>query len=275
MSIGTLTPPLRLAAIEDRGIILGGQTRPRVFDTYDEQGQPKEVVLKLRQPDAFIGNGHYAGTSLACELICAVLARTVGLNVPDYAIVDVPQDLVESFDNNPTRDLLLNNIGPNFGSVYDQSLFEWEAPNQVRSQVLIDQLEDILTFDAIVINIDRYGSNTNLLYSHNLLVAIDHSLALPVHSWQQNMLVNPPPHLEINIQKHCAGQLLKGKGCSYRRVFDRWQKRIDAQKLEELRAMLPSSWEYQQGDIDKIFTFLEGRHRHFLDISTRLKEVLL
>ena len=209
MSSSNLTPPLRLAAIEDWGITLGGQTRPRVFDTCDEQGQLKEVVLKLRQPDAAIGKGHYAGTSLACELVCAVLARTVGLNVPDYAIVDVTQDLAESFDKNPTRDLLMNNIGPNFGSVYDQSLFEWEAPDQVRSQVLIDQLEDILTFDAIVINIDRYRSNANLLYGHDLLVLIDHSLALPVHSWQQDMLVNAPPHIEINIQEHCAGQLIK------------------------------------------------------------------
>lgn len=275
MSICTLTPPLRLAAIEDWGITLGGQTRPGVFDTCDEQGQLKEVVLKLRQPDAAIGNGHYAGTSLACELICAVLARTVGLNVPDYAIVDVTQDFAESFDNNRTRDLLLNNIGPNFGSVYDASLFEWEAEDQIRSQILIDQLEDILTFDAIVINIDRYGGNANLLYSHDLLVPIDHSLALPVHWWQQDMSLTPPPHLEIKIREHCAGQLLKGKGCSYRRVFDRWQERIDAQKLEELRAMLPSSWEHQQGDIDKIFTFLKGRHQHFSKISTRLKEVLL
>ena len=275
MSISTLTPPLRLAAIEDWGITLGGQTRPRVFDTCDEQGQLKAVVIKLRQPDAAIGNGHYAGTSLACELICAVLARAVGLNVPDYAIVDVTQDFAESLDDNPTRDLLLNNIGPNFGSVYDQSLFEWEAPDQVRSQVLIDQLEDILTFDAIVINIDRYGSNANLLYSHDLPVPIDHSLALSVHSWQPDMLVNPPSCLEIKIREHCAGQLLKGKGCSYKRVFDRWQERIDAQKLEELRAMLPSSWEHQQGNIDKIFTFLKGRHRHFSKISTRLKEVLL
>jgi hypothetical protein len=275
MSIFTLTPPLRLAITEDWGIILGGQTRPGLFDTCDEQGQLKEVVLKLRQPDAVFGDGHYAGTSLACELICAVLARAVGLNVPDYAIVDVTQDFAESLDDNPTRDLLLNNIGPNFGSVHDQSLYEWEAGDQVRSQVLIDQLEDILTFDAIVINIDRHASNTNLLYSHNLLVPIDHSLALSVRSWQQDMLVNPLPRLEINIREHCAGQLLKGKGCSYRRVFDRWQERIDAQKLEELRAMLPSSWEHQQGDIDKIFTFLKGRHRHFSDISTRLKEVLL
>ena len=275
MSICTLTPPLRLATIEDRGITPGGQTRPGVYDTCDEQGQLKAVVLKLRQPDAAFGNGHYAGTSLACELICAVLARAVGLNVPDYAIVDVTQDFVESLDDNPTRDLLLNNIGPNFGSVYDDFLFEWEAGEQVRSPVLIDQLEDILIFDAIVINIDRYRSNTNLLYSHDLLVPIDHSLALPVHSWQQDMLVNPPPSLEINIREHCASQPLKRKGCSYRRVFDHWQKRIDAQKLGELRAMLPSSWEHQQSDIDKIFTFLKDRHQHFSKISTRLKEVLL
>ena len=114
MSISTLTPPLRLAITEDRGIILGGQTQPGLFDTCDEQGQLKEVVLKLRQPDAVFGDGHYAGTSLACELICAVLARVVGLNVPDYAIVDVTQDFAKSLDDNPTRDLLLDNIGPNF-----------------------------------------------------------------------------------------------------------------------------------------------------------------
>ncbi len=88
------------------------------------------------------------------------------------------------------------------------------------------------------------------------------------------MLNNPPLFPERNIRMHCAGQLLKRKGCSYRRMLDNWQERINSQKLDELREMLPCCWEYEQGDIDKIFSFLKRRDLHFTDISTHLMGVL-
>ena len=274
MSTVTLTPPLQLEAVEYRKGMSGGLTQPTLVDALDNHERYKRVVLKLKNPGPPVGFGHFAGTSLACELICAVLARALGLNVSDYAIVKVTRDFANSVNDKSRRDLLLQNIGENFGSVYNPSLAMWNAIYQNRSQALLDQLEDILTFDAVVLNGDRNARNPNLMYRGDLLVPIDHSLALAVCSWEQDMLNNPPLFPQKNILEHCAGQLLKGKGCLYRRILNNWQERINSQKLDELREMLPCSWEHRQGDIDKIFSFLDRRDLHFTDISTYLMGVL-
>ena len=275
MSIAILTPPLQLEAVEYRKDMSGGLTQPKLVDALDNHGQYTRVVLKLKNPGTPVRvGGHFAGTSLACELICAVLARALGLNVPDYAVVKVTRTFANSVHDKLKRDLLLRNIGEHFGSVHNPSLAEWNAKYVTRSQVLFNRLEDILTFDAVVMNGDRSIWKPNLMYRGDLVVPIDHSLALPVHWWKQDILNNPPLFPPQKILEHCAGQLLKRKGCSYRRILDNWQERINSQKLDEVREMLPCCWEYEQGDIDKIFTFLESRDLHFTDISNHLMGVL-
>lgn len=271
-----LVPPLQLTAVEYRKPLEGGKTKPRLVVANDERNQTKQVVLKLRLPTASVGarEGHYAGTSLACELICAALARAIGLNVPDYAIVKITPGLANSIHETSTRNLFLNNIGLNFGTIYHASFALWDPMSDKPSPVVIDQLEDILSFDSIIINGDRQISKPNLLYRGDEFLLIDHSLALPVHFWDQQTFASLPHILRRIIKEHCVSRHLIRRGCSYRRVFDCWQERINTQELEELRAMLPASWEHNPGDIDKIFGFLDDRNRCFADMSNSLTGVL-
>ena len=271
-----LIPPLRLNAVEYRPIKMGGSTMPRLVVTEDEFRQKRQVVLKPRHPTTSAGPrvGHFAGTSLACELICAVLARAIGLKVPDYAIVEITQGFANSIQDDPIRNLFLNNIGLNFGTAYHESVALWQPMSHKPPQEFIDQLEDILSFDIIVINGDRKIGNSNLLYHNDQLILIDHSLALSVYSWNQHALAKLPPVPKEIIEGHCAIRELRGQGCSYRRVFDSWEERINTQNLEELRAMLPATWEHKAGDIDKIFTFLQNRNRCFAEMSDSLMGVL-
>ena len=254
----------------------GGITKPRLVAAIDDRNQTTEVVLKLKLPTTSVGarEGHYAGTSLACELICAVLARAIGLKVPDYAIVEVTRDFADLTRGDDAHDLFLNNIGPNFGSVYHNSFALWNRMSHKPSQVVIDQLEDILSFDSIVINGDRQISKPNLLYRGDEFLMIDHSLALPVHLWDQQALADSPLFPQEQIEKHCARSCLMYQDRSYRRVFDNWQERINTQELEALRKMLPAKWERRAGDVDKIFKFLHGRNRRFADMSDSLMGVL-
>ena len=268
-----LVPPLRLVAVEDRGPMGRGRTKPRLVVASDGHDQLKKVVLKLRHPGTSVKDGHFAGTSLACELICAVLARAIGLKVPDYAIVKVTQEFANSIHDSSTRHLFFDNIGENFGSVFHQSSVLWSSTFQP-AQVVIGQLEDIITFDGIVINGDRQISNPNLLYRDDQLFLIDHSLALPVYWQSEQKLKSSFSFSEDNILDHCASSHLKRQDCSYSRVCNNWQERINTQKLEELRTMLPSSWEHGPGNIDRIFRFLARRNLHLADISTNLMRVL-
>lgn len=274
--MGYLEPPLRLVAFEYRKSMEGGNTKPRLVAALDNSDHTMNVVLKLRLPTTSVGvrEGHYAGTSLACELICAVLARTIGFKVPDYAIVDITRDFANSIHDDSTRSLFLKNIGLNFGSMYHQSFALWPPRSDKLSQEVIDQLEDVLTFDGIVMNGDRQISKPNLLYRGNELLLIDHSLALPVHLWDQQTLAISPPFPEEHIKNHCASQHLMRQGRSFRRVFDTWQEMINTQALVQLREMLPASWEHKPGDIDKIFAFLNRRNLHFAELSNSLTGVL-
>ena len=252
----------------------GGNTKPRLVTAIDEHDQTKQVVLKPRIPTASAGDGHYAGTSLACELICAVLARAIGLNVPDYAIVDISPTFANSIHDSATRELFRNNIGPNFGSVFQKSFALWQPKAHTQSQELIDQLEDVLTFDSIVINGDRKMSKPNLLYRGDQLLLIDHSLALPVHLWKQQTLASSPLYPVEHIKTHCASQHLIRQACSYSRVFENWEERIAILELEKLRTLLPDAWQHKPGDFDKIFAFLSGRNQRFAEMSNYLMEVL-
>jgi hypothetical protein len=83
------TPPFLLQSVELRERTEGGRTRPWIVVAEDEEGDRRKVVLKLRRPGPPVGDGHYGGTSLACELICSAIARLVGLRVPNYAVVSV------------------------------------------------------------------------------------------------------------------------------------------------------------------------------------------
>ena len=271
-----LMPPLRLVAVEYRKPLKGGKTKPRLVVAIDDRYQTKQVVLKLRFPTSSVGAkvGHYAGTSLACELICAVLARVIGLRGPDYAIVEVTRGFADLIDDNSARELLQKNVGLNFGTVYHESFAPWEPRSFKPSPVVIDQLEDILSFDSIVINGDRQISNPNLLYRGDEFLLFDHSLALPVHLWDQQTLTNSPLFPKEHIEKHCASSCLMKQGRSYGRIFENWQERINTQTLDELRAMLPATWEHKAGDIDKIFTFLHSRNRRFAEMSDSLRRVL-
>lgn len=89
-----LEGPERLFAFEFRRRLSGGVTRPALVVATDEDGTEVEIVVKCRRPD--VRDGHFGPTSLACELICAVLARGMGISVPDYYVVEISSQLAKS-----------------------------------------------------------------------------------------------------------------------------------------------------------------------------------
>ncbi len=276
MSINTFARPIKLEAAQYSSDMQKGVTRAKLVSAIDTHGKLKDVVLKLNKPNAIAGGAHRIGTSSASELICAMIARKLDLNVQDYAIVNVTQDFAETTRkiNHQIGNLFLNNIGEHFGSIYDESLMDWKPTFDNHSQEVIKQLEDILTFDVVIMNPDRRKGNPNLMYNANRLVPIDHSLAfINILSPQgdYNNLIIPKSY---DIRDHCGVQHLMNKGCLYRRILDKWQQRINSHNLSEIRTMLPYSWQTNESEIDKIFRFLDDRHLNFIDISNRLMEVL-
>ena len=137
-------PPPRLTCVEVRQRLeKRSYTKPLYVLAEDEDGNLLDMVMKVQHPDVPSGRGHYEGTSLACELICAMLARALGLKVPDYAILEVRSPLADSARSSEVRELLRQNVGANFGTVYIESASDWVPRSLERRAALSDAVEDV------------------------------------------------------------------------------------------------------------------------------------
>jgi len=263
--------PLQLVAFEYRRELPGGRTGPLLVAAMLEDGSELEVVVKLRHPDA--RDGHFEGTSLACELVCSVLGRAVGLSVPDYSIVEIPAELPEGVADRRIRDLLTRNVGDNFATRYQEGYGLWNPAYRPRSSDLMEALEDVLSFDATVINGDRKAAKPNLLWRGENLLAIDHSLALPVHQWDDEVIASSPLMPEAEVRAHCAFDALAGRLRQFQAMLDRWRTRVPPEDLARLRTFIPASWERRPGDLDRVFRFLTERPPRFDAIAGELRRV--
>src|SRR6266404_6186492 len=156
-----LRAPMCLECIEYRDRLPGGVTKPMLVVARDQAGALYTMVLKVKHPAS--QDGHFGPTSLACELICSVLCRALELNVPDYAIIEVPRSFPQRVRPETERRLLQSNVGSNFGTLYHEGKMRVQRDDLIKSsEMLRGLLEDVIAFDATVMNGDRKSSNSNL-----------------------------------------------------------------------------------------------------------------
>ena len=110
------------------------------------------------------------------EWICAHLAKEFGLPLPDFCIVDIPQEL---YDVSPENFKQLGH-GLAFASKYVEGSVWVESQNMIEASIQV--AKDILLFDYWIRNLDRTKGNTNLLAdaSNYSLHVIDHNQAFDV-----------------------------------------------------------------------------------------------
>lgn len=266
--MAALQPPPRLTCFEYRGRVPGGLTRPLRFVARDVEGRERQVILKLRVPDG-PRHSHFGPTSLACELVSAMLARGIGLNVPDYFIAELPQSVPAGVFDSALRSLLLRNVGLNFGSGYVTGADTWRHTRQVLPSDLAGALEETLIFDATILNGDRKAAKPNLLWSGDArLLLIDHSLAL-AHGLPPTTLLS-----ETDVRDHCSYAPLFGKGRLFNALLARWRSAVSEATIESIRSAIPESWESKPGDIDAILSLLQGRPPVFDEIESDLRRIV-
>jgi len=266
-----LQSPTLLRAEEYRGEKRSGETRPLVIAARTEDDTAVEVILKVRHPESGI---HFEGTSLACELICAVLARAVGLPVADYSIVEVTKEMASAVPDARIRKLLENNIGMNFGTRLLEGFDDWHYLNDPRNPVLQAVFADVMTFDAIVLNTDRRTAKPNLLWQGDRVVMIDHALALPVYTWSPDPFTPVSLLTDAQVRDHCVFRQLYDKRAPFTGITDQWKITVSPEDLTALRGMIPSSWEQANGHLDTIFAFLKARADAFATIPVELRRVV-
>lgn len=143
-----------------------------------EQGTTQPFLVRAEDGALYVAKGREATRrGQMAEWICAHLARGLGLELPDFALLEVAEELARAFGQEG-RAL---GAGPVFGSRLESGVQEFWLP-QLKS-VSAETRLSLLAFDWWVENSDRsltlHGGNPNLLWqaSRTRLLVIDHNLA--------------------------------------------------------------------------------------------------
>jgi hypothetical protein len=116
--------------------------------------------------------------ALIAEVVCAGLARSLGLPVPDLVAVDVDPVLAAGEPDEEVQDLLRASGGLNLGVDFLPGALDFDLH---AFPVQPDLAGRVLWFDAWINNVDRSWRNPNLLVWHGGLHLIDHGAALTFH----------------------------------------------------------------------------------------------
>jgi hypothetical protein len=162
--------PLTLFAREIRGAPVSGLSEPLFVECADADGDRHNVVLKLLNP--MTPDRRPWNLCLVRDLVGSILARRLGLLVPNYALVQVGDAFAASAARHDAGRRISANIGMNFGSVRVDSVLE-EGCNEA------EFWEGPMSFDALSFNADRLPSNPNVLWTGKALYLIDHGMVAP------------------------------------------------------------------------------------------------
>lgn len=155
-----------------------GRNRPLLLGCEDVAEETYEVVVKLR------GREVSEKTQIA-ELVSALLADDLGIDVPRAAIIDIPSGFELIVADKDAARALKTSVGPNFSSLHlGQSFTTW-PPGRAPYGHQRDQAAAIFAFDALIQNPDRNAKTPNLWVKSDRLGVYDHDqafsfLSLPI-----------------------------------------------------------------------------------------------
>lgn len=143
-----------------------------------DQGVTRPFLVRAEDDALYVAKGRETTQrGLMAEWLCAHLAKALGLSIPDFTLLDVPQELLDAFGGESPA------LGPGlaFGSRQENGVQEF-AVTQIK-RIHAETQRQLLAFDWWVENADRsltpHGGNPNLLWraSDARLLVIDHNLA--------------------------------------------------------------------------------------------------
>ena len=203
-----------------------GGSLPAVVET-EEDGL---FVVKFR------GAGQGAKV-LVAELIVGLLARAVGLPVPELALVEVSERFGRSEPDPEIQELLRRSHGVNVGMRYLDGAFNYDGS---AAGDLMDAglAAHIVWLDALVTNPDRTARNPNMLVWQRRPWLIDHGAALYAqHDWasvDEARTRTPFPLIERHVLLERAGDVAEADAALAPRLDDTTIARVVAQVPDAL-----------------------------------------
>jgi hypothetical protein len=143
-----------------------------------DQGVTRPFLVRAEDDLLYVAKGRETTQrGLMAEWICAHLGREIGLSIPEFSLLNVPQELTDALGAEGNA----LGVGLVFGSQQAANVQEF-AVTQVK-RIGADERRKLLAFDWWIENADRsltpHGGNPNLLWraAESRLLVIDHNLA--------------------------------------------------------------------------------------------------
>ena len=173
--------------------------------------------------------------ALVAELIAGEIGRTLGLPIPELALVELEAGFGLNEPHEEIQDLLKASIGLNLGVRYLPSAF---AYNQLmKPQPNAALASEIVWFDAYVTNVDRTPRNVNMLIWEEHLWLIDHGAALYFHHDWNNYLARSQSPFSL-IKQHT----LLRYASDLQGADARLKPRLNETILRQIVELVPDIW---------------------------------
>src|SRR4051812_41961493 len=181
--------------------------------------------------------------ALVAELVAGVLARRLGLLVPEIVFVDVDPVLGRAEPDVEIQELISASAGLNLGLDFLPGALPFEPAAGFHVDPALAAA--VVWFDAFVSNVDRTPRNPNLLVWHERLWLIDHGAALHVHHQTWDMApfaARPFEAIRDHVLLPCAGSVLEADA--------RLAASVDRALLGEVAGLIPDEWLGSEAEAD-------------------------
>jgi hypothetical protein len=173
--------------------------------------------------------------ALVAELIAGEIGRTLGLPIPELALVELKAGFGLNEPHEEIQDLLKASIGLNLGVSYLPSAF---AYNQlVEPPPDANFASEVVWFDAYVTNVDRTPRNVNMLIWQEKVWLIDHGAALYFHHDWNNYLARSHSPFSL-IKQHTLLRYAENLPGADQRLM----ARLNEARLREIVDLVPEIW---------------------------------
>ena len=232
-----------------------GGSLPAIVDT-DGGGL---FVVKFR------GAGQGA-RALVAELVVGLLARELGLPVPDLALIEIPAEFGRSEPDPEIQDILKASHGTNVGLRYLDGAFNFDG-HAAGDLIAPSFAADLVWFDAFLTNPDRTHRNPNLLIWNRQPSMIDHGAALYAHhNWasvDDERTRGPFPLIRDHVLLTCSEDIAEAD--------DRLAPAVTAELLTRVMNAVPDDLLITPLTAAEFASAGEARERYQRYLRTRLE----
>jgi hypothetical protein len=163
-----------------KGRLIGGSTNPLLINAINSRDKEVSYVMKT-----YNSKNNEETFAIAKEIIISELAKQFDLNVPEYGLVKVNDEMLADFYSKDE----ISGIDKGYKFCTEFIQGSVTANSEISKKFLdIYDYSKLFAFDQLIMNSDRGGFNNkaNLLYTDEKMILIDHEITLPFYMKQNN-----------------------------------------------------------------------------------------